>query len=383
MQEQLLSRREARPSYENAFCRASQKTFELLACIESERKVVPDHLIELLALRRPEREKALRSDPRFHSYPLATYALESSEQEVSRDPVKAWELARLGRSIVRHIDPRTCGGMEALADLEACALATEGNSLRVRGAFKEAFNSFACARAVQRQGGVDPDLTATIDLMESSLRRDSWQLDTALALLDRATEVFLSLEEHHRVTQALLNRANIYIVKGDRPTAIAILRSALDWTLDLSFTLVVRHNLADALVKAGRAPEAARIFLATQDLYDRCTDILTTNRRRWLEGLIARELGDDLQHAYDLLELATENFVAHGYAHDAALAQLDLMATRTRLKNSRRLRNERVPHPLHSRVAPTQQHADPAAAEATVGKSSGQTGGSRGLHHHA
>jgi len=223
---------------------------------------------------------------------------------------------------------------------------------------------------------------ATIDLLESSLRRDSGHFALALALLDRAAEVFLTLNERYRLTQILLNRANIYAVRGDRPQAITVLRSALDWALDLRFTLNVRHNLADVLVKAGRASEAAQIFTMTRDLYDRCDDTLTNSRRLWLEGLIARELGDDLRHAEDLLDQATKSFMAHGYAGDAALAQLDLIATRRRLKDSRRSRSKRLPQPLHPRIAPAQQHAHPAAAETAIGESSGKSGGARGLRHH-
>jgi tetratricopeptide (TPR) repeat protein len=271
--------------------------------------------------------------------------MENSRREVFRDPVRAWELARLAHSVAIHIDPRTCGGKEAVCDLDACALAMEGNALRVRGKLREAVAAFADARVVQKRGGVDLDLAVTIDLMESSLRRELWQLGWALALIDRATGVALSLEQGDRIVQAAIGRANVYLVSGDWTKAAVILRSALDSALDLRFECAVRHNLADTLLKAGCPHEAARIFSATRDLYARCADPLTDHRRLWLEGLIARELDDDLQHALALLELATEYFIAHGYAVDAALAQLDLVATRKKQADRKRARRRRPSAP--------------------------------------
>jgi hypothetical protein len=243
---------------------------------------------------------------------------------------------------------------------------------------------------------VDPDLTAEIDFLESSLCRDLWQFGSALVLLDRATQVFVSLGEQDGVARAVIGRANVHIVKGDWLKATAILQGALEWPFDSRFTLVVRHNLADVLVKAGRAREADQLFSATRDLYDPCTDTLMHYRRLWLEGLIARELGDDLHHAEGILELATENLMAKGYAGDAALAELDLRVTKRKLALARKSRSrsgptpiqetstfQRLPDPLHPRIAPAQQHAHPAAAEPAVGEGSGQAGGAGGLHHHS
>jgi tetratricopeptide (TPR) repeat protein len=289
----------------------------------------------------------------------------------------------MARSLVGHIDPKTCGGTETLTDLDADALAMEANALRVQGDFRMSLRTLAKARMTQRRGGIEPDLRAKIDLLESSLRRDLWQFDLALALLDRATEDFVALGDQERVARAIVGRANVYLVKGDWSSAAAILRIALDWPFDSKITLWARHNLADVLVKAGRALEAAQVFAATQALYDRCTDVLTTNRCLWVEGLIARELGDDLKHATDLIEQATESFIAHGYAHDAALAQLDLRATRRRLKDSGRARSQRLPQPLHAHIAPAQQHAHPAGTETSIGEGSGQAGGARRLYDHS
>jgi hypothetical protein len=374
--------------YEGVFSRSSQRALEHLDRISWEREVAEDQLRELLTLRRSRRERTLRLECRFHSYSFATHALDRSEGKVCSDPAKAWELVRLARSVIPHIEPKDCGGAEALRDLEAYSLAVEGNTLRVHGDFPAACQSFSLARSVQKTGGIDPDLTATIDHMESSLRRDLWQFEAALALLDRAEETFAALGKHQRLAQVVLNRANIYIVRGNWFEAAAILRSAMAWIPTPRLALAARHNLADALVKAGNASEASRVVAASADLYDQWPDTLTINRRLWIEGLIARELGEDMQLASELLELAMENFRSKGYACDAGLARLDLIATRRKLALSRRRRSsrERVPDPLHAGIAAAQQDAHPPAAEVVAvvgaGQDTGQSGGSGGLHHH-
>ncbi len=369
----------------DTFSQASRRAFEHLDKIQSDRGAAPGQLSELLALDCRWREKALLSTPRFHSYSLATHALEKSKQEISRDPATAWELVRLARMVIGHLDPRDCGGYESLTDFAAYALAMEGNIHRVRGDVRAALAAFSRVRTLQLRGGVDPDLGAAVDLMESSLRRDFGQLNRALFLLDRASEVFLLLEERERVAQTMINRANIYNVKGDWTTAVEILRVALEWPLDERLTLSVRHNLTDALVKAGRTTEAAQVFSATHSLYDRFSDNAINSHRLWVEGLITRELGDDLQRASKLLEMATEGFKVHGYAGDAGLAQLDLIATRRKLALSRRRRSarERFADPFHPGVAAAQQDTHPATVEpicaAGIGEDAGQGGGSSRL----
>lgn len=342
MEKHAEPRKGAPPSYEAAFSRASKRTFERLERVEAEREVAADHLAELLALSRHERRSALASTRRFQSYSLAAHALGRGEREVPRNPDMAWELVGLSRSLIRHIDPRSCGGADALADLDAYSLAVQGTTLRVRGEFREAFRAFAGARLVQQRGCVDPDLTATIDLLESSLHRDLGQFDTALAQLDRAQEVFVSLGEQQRVEHVVVNRAHVYITSGAWTKAFSILGSAVAWVSDARIRLAAHHNLADVLVKSGRATEAAQVFSGLRSLYDCFGDTVTASRRMWLEGLIVRELGD-LQHASGLLEMAVKGFAARGYACDAGLAQLDLVAT-LRKRLATRPARKSVPH---------------------------------------
>lgn len=279
-------------------------------------------LEEILSLPAPDRGAALARAPRFLTYPLASLALERSEKVISCDPGLALALTRISRTAATRIDPRTCGGPEAVADLGAYALAMEGNVQRVRGDMAVALTAIERSRELQELGGIDPDLIARIDLMEASLRRDLRQFDSALVLLDRATEVFLALGEHKRWLQAQINRANVFIVMKEFDEAALILDS-LGETSDPQMTFLIRHNLASVLAFAGRGQEAQRMLEETRGFYLQFSDPLIANRRLWLEGIIAAGLGQD-ERAGSLLFDAAADLEKRGYAFDAALARHDL-----------------------------------------------------------
>jgi tetratricopeptide (TPR) repeat protein len=222
-------------------------------------------------------------------------------------------------------DPLTCGGAAALADLEAYALAMEGNSLRVAGELREAFQMFMEARQVEERGGADPDLGARIDFAEASLRRDLRQFGAAHHLLDRSGKVFRALKDRNQTARTLINRANVYIVQGEFAQAAATLEGALDFSCEPSLALMVRHNLIDILAKSGRAQEASHLFEESRELYLQFSDPLTTSRRLWVEGIIARELGEDLELAETRLTEVIDRLTTYGYGLDAAVAGLDLV----------------------------------------------------------
>jgi tetratricopeptide (TPR) repeat protein len=298
--------------------------------VAQERASAPAQLAELLAMPNHERESAVAMQARFQTYSLASYTLERCEKVVFHDPAMAGELARLARVIAQQTDPRECGGTAALADLEAYAMAMEGNAVRVGGGLPEAFSTFLLARRAQDRGGADPDLSARIDLLESSLRRDLRQFAAAFELLDRAERGFVALNDRNLQARVIINRANVFLVTRELDRVVENLRQALPLAQDPWLALVVRHNLIFALAECGRAREAADLYESSRDLYLQYNDPLTISRRIWAEGLIARELEEDLARAEQLLTQAMERLAEHGYTYDAALAGLDLVTVYAR-----------------------------------------------------
>jgi len=310
---------------EQSFKQLVQTALSRTSRASEERNTAPTQLAELLALPPQEREIAVVLDPTYQTYALASYTLERCEKAVTYDPALARELARLARGIAMQADPLACGGAAALADLEAYALAMEGNSLRVAGELREAFQMFMEARQVEERGGADPDLGARIDFAEASLRRDLRQFGAAHHLLDRSGKVFRALKDRNQTARTLINRANVYIVQGEFAQAAATLEGALDFSCEPSLALIVRHNLIDILAKSGRAQEASRLFAESRELYLQFSDPLTTSRRLWVEGIIARELGEDLELAETRLTEVIDRLTTYGYGLDAAVAGLDLV----------------------------------------------------------
>lgn len=303
----------------------NEETLSRISQIAEEKASSADLLAELLALSAAEREMVVAVELRFQAYSLASHALQQCGKAVFHDPVAARELARLAHAISEQVDPRTCGGAAALADLQAYSLAMEGNAFRVSGDLDAALRLFEEARRVQEKGGADPDLAARIDHLEASLRREFRQYDVALRLLDRAKKTFTALQDHDQKMRTVINRSNVFLVKGDLDEAIATLRGALGSTGSPELAWTVRHNLVELLNQSGRPREAAELFEEIRPFYSQHTDPLTTCRRIWMEGLIARELGENLDRAADLLLQAATRLAEHGYSLDAALAGLDLV----------------------------------------------------------
>ena len=321
--------RKADQSYEAVIDRSAPRISTIAKWVAAQRNAAPARLSEILKLSPREREKAIATEPRFQNYALASYLLEKGEAVIPYDPAFALSLVRLGRAVIIQIDPRSCGGLPALIDLGAYALAWEANAQRVCGNLMMAIATFARARQVQEQGGDDPDITARLDLMEASLRRDTGQLRIALDLLDRASEDLLSLHESDLFIKAQINRSNVFLVKGEFDKAATILADSLEKTRKPDLLLCIRHNLASLLARSGQTREAAICLNETRELYRQFSAPLVTNRRLWLEGIIACDLGEE-ERAGSLLENAGSNMEQRGYGMDAALIRDELDRMRER-----------------------------------------------------
>jgi tetratricopeptide (TPR) repeat protein len=311
--------------YTEVLERSATDTVQCTERVEAERRAAVSLLAELLALPDEERTTTVLPNERFHTYALASYALDRCQEAVSHDPGLALKLAQLARFIAEQVDPRSCGGSAALADLEAYAVAMEANALRVSGELLAAAETFLEVRRLQDRGGADLDLAARIDNLESSLRRDLRQFGPALSLLERAERVFLELREDDQAAGVIINRANVFLAMRDLNKVVVTLKSALPLARNPWLALCVRHNLIFALAELGDAQQAAEMYEQSRGLYLQHSDPLTTSRRFWAEGLIQRELGN-LERARTLLAEASGRLGEHGYTYDCALSSLDLCA---------------------------------------------------------
>lgn len=313
--------------YESVLDRTVLRTLGTAPWIAAQKNAAPARLSELLKLPPRERDRAVATEPRFQTYALASHLLERGEAAIPYDPSFALDLVRLARTVTVRVDPRTCGGLLALTDLGAYALAWEANAQRVCGNLLAAIATYSRARQVQKRGGGDPDIAARIDLMEASLRRDIGQYRIALNLLDHASEDLLSLGENDLWIKAQISRSNVFQVQEKFEHAARILEDFLGKASKPDLLLSIRHNLAYLLAKSGQARDALIVLNESRDLYGQFSAPLVTNRRHWVEGIIACDLGEN-ERAGSLLEEAGLDLEERGYGMDAALIRNELERVR-------------------------------------------------------
>ena len=282
-----------------------------------------EFLKELLKTRPEVRWATIQKEPKFRTQSLARCLLKESEVSLWFNPGTSLQLARLACAIISGLAPGSCGGVTSHADLHALGVATEGNVQRVRGRLDAAISAFACSRDIATRGGSEKGLTARINLMEASLRRDVGQLHCALELLTLAEEEFSVLGDEEGLTQAQINRSNVFQVQEDYDEANFILEELDGRPTSPSLRLCIRHNLIHSLARAGRPCDAAYLLASSRDLYRFGPGSLIRSRRLWVEGIIACGLGED-RLARNFLGKAGLNLQSSGYSFDAALAHLDL-----------------------------------------------------------
>jgi len=302
-------------------------------------------LAELLELPAAERFERLRTAPeRFAGPALADLLIEEAHHAVSGRPREAEALAALARAVLQHGEHTGY-----TAELYARALAHGANALRVRGELCRADDLLGQARfLLQAQGGGDRPVRAELDSLEGSLRRAQRLFQEAESLFTRAATAW-ALEQNSVMTaRNLLNLGVVLREKGDPERSIEYLVDAadrLDPETEPRLSLYARHNLADSLNDAGRPQEARELVEETRPLWTRHSDPLTDLRRLWLEGKIARSLGEiaEAEHAFLAVR---DGFLGQGIGYDAALVSLDLAqlyATEGRTADLKRLAEEIVP----------------------------------------
>jgi tetratricopeptide (TPR) repeat protein len=316
-----------RDPYERAFAVSHREYEHRQVLYERERKEAPRLLAEISAQPPIRRVLLLRNQQRFHTWGLLELLVERGREESYADAPRSEELAWLGLGIADHLDASLYGA-ERIEDLRGKAWAYIGNARRVRSDLGGAKSAFDQAFNHLRQGTRESlDRAVVLDL-KASLLRDERHFDDAIRLLRRAYHIFRQFEDHHRAGRVLVNFSTVCHSAGKPEEAIPLLREALD-LLDFDeeprLRLIVVHNLLDDLAEVGRFMEARELLVEARPLYERFPDASTRNRRQWVEGKIARGLGQRAQ-AEALFTSARDGFIAEAIAYDAALVSLDLAA---------------------------------------------------------
>ncbi|HSG41095.1 MAG TPA: tetratricopeptide repeat protein [Thermoanaerobaculia bacterium] len=292
-----------------------------------ERAEAPARLAELLGKPAERREMLVRNHPGFRTWGLLERLLDQVRERTFQDAAAAEELGVLALLLASVLDAGRYGG-DLLEDMRSRAWSLIGNARRVRSDLRGSEDAFEQARVHLRRG--TGDLLERVQWLDlrASLLRDQRRFGEAERLLRRALKIYRDLGETHRAGAVLVKLSTLHEHAGMPDLAIPPLREALaliDGEQEPRLLLSAWHNLITNLVEAGRYMEAQGLFIEARPLYARFSEGWVRHRRCWIEGRIARGLGQAREAETHLLS-ARDGFVAGGIAYDAALVSLDLAA---------------------------------------------------------
>lgn len=303
-------------------------------------------LAELLALPRMERvRKVERARRRFRSAALVRLLMAESRRRIHGDPEEAFHLAKLGRAVA-HRNPRMAGCF----DLIALTTAQMANACRISGDTRQAEEHFNHARYVISHYGVtDPEILASVDGLEGSLRMDQRLFPEAEQLLGRAAMLYRVAGDIVETARALVTLGGLYFFQGDLSRAIDATSAAVKGLVRSSeprLYLCARYNLARFLTEDGQLREASEMLAADEPLYEEFPDAWTQLRLLWLRGKIALGQGETQAAEYAFLA-ARDGFLREGNGYDAAMVSIEDLALfylrEGRTADVKRLAEEIVP----------------------------------------
>lgn len=266
----------------------------------------------------------IHNDPRLQTWGLYERLLEKCRETGFHNPSEAVDIAHLALAVVEELDFGHYGE-ERMADFRAAALASLGNAQRLASDFAGAETSFRQARETLSQGTGDPLEKANLVSLEASLLKDLGEFEQAVRLMDQAIAVYRELNDPHLEGRTLLKQAaTIGFVEPARGVELAEAGLALiDSLREPRLELCGRHALAQFLTEAGQPHEALTMLEMSRPLYAQFQDTWTCTRLHWLEGKIARSLGD-LAEAEETLQRLWLDLQEPSYAHELTLLSLDL-----------------------------------------------------------
>jgi tetratricopeptide (TPR) repeat protein len=316
------------PRYASLVSKAGQGLLEWAHRMEEERRQAEADLRTLLRVPRREREPRIRrARTHFLSRSFAELLLKHSWEIVATRPVEAAELAALVPVVLDRIPG--IAREEWAESLRLRALAHRANALRVRGELPDSDRLFAeLRRQLALAISNDAELHAEVSSLEASLRLNQRRLDEAERLLDRAVLLYREQRDAEQLARALVKRGAVHQVAGDLLRAVEDLRQALQTSTDvgdagLRTRVCAISNLALCLCDLGRFGEARQLVEENRELYRSAAGAWEGMRLPWLEGIIARGLGETATAESHFLR-SRNLFLEHGFAFNGALVCLDL-----------------------------------------------------------
>lgn len=264
----------------------------------------------------------LRNDPAMHHWGLLRHTLDACKQAGRMNPVDAVDIAHFAVAVVETLDDPP----SQLNDFRSRALTALANAKRAAADFSGSEQAFRAAWRHVSQGTGDPYERANVQCHEAWLLRDLGEFEAAVTLLDDALELYKGVGDTHLCGRVLIQQAST-IGYVDPLQGVELARKGLAM-LDLKngdeyLELSARNVLAHCLNDAGYAEEARAMQEIYRSLYAKFPGVAVQSRMHWLDGLIARNLGDFPTAERKFRELRTV-FAKHGFDLEQVLVSLDL-----------------------------------------------------------
>lgn len=314
------------PRYCSLVGRAGEEVVAWAEQIERERRQAHSDVRLLLSLRgERRRDRIIRARTHFRSRAFVELLLQEALNLASRNPKEAEDVALLAPLALDRIPGAT--EQTWACDLKTRAKAYLANAKRARGDLDEADQVFVEVRRSLATGcSNDVDLHAEVNRLEAGLRLDQRRLGDAEQLLDRAVLLHREQRDFKALSRVLIIRSGVRRHADNLAGALEDIHLALEHLspeTDAHLHLCALSNLALYSCDLGHHTEAKRLIDQHRDLYERSLSQLDRIRFSWLEGIIARGLGD-VELSRQLLHRARTLYIADEHYFNAALVSLDL-----------------------------------------------------------
>jgi hypothetical protein len=292
---------------------------------------------ELEPLRPDQRLARVRQDERFHTWALCRFVQRMSLAMAHECPYDAAGLAALALAVWSGLEGLSAYGAEALADLHAELLACHAHALRGLGEPNAAAAAFEAAEAAIQVGSGDPRVQAGIDLLTSLLHHDQHREKDALALLERAFEVYARQgdQDADLAAEALATRAWCLRRRGKALEAAPLMEQMVERIergecprLALG---VLEEEVACLLDLGGESPRGREVAAKAAELLAQMERLdlppVDRARVRRAQGRLAAS-ANRWPDAEAALSLAVQEFAREGRATLEVLTQVELAGVR-------------------------------------------------------
>jgi len=317
--------REEEQGYGPLFDRVFDRIRRLEATLSREREHAPSLLQQVLPHPPARRMLMVRNSSRFSTVGFCETSLEAAWEARFDDPERSLSLADLAVAVADRLDGRRYDP-RMVEDLQGRSWSHLANARRILADLEGAVEALRQADAHLQRGSRDGLERGFWLRMKANLLGDRGDLERAEALLDQALTIYRDEGFQHEMGMTLLTKSHFRESRDDTAGEIRCLKEAfplLDQAREPRVKLVAVHNLAFALHRLGRNPEALALLIRWRFLYFEFGDRTFLLRLHWLEGTIARDMGRH-EMAEGALQEARKGFIQLSLPYEVALVSLEL-----------------------------------------------------------